>query len=109
MEQGFTYEASEQMLVIHLPKEVDHHNCTALKNETDLILAENYVTRMIFDFTDTQFMDSSGIGLVMGRYKLMQELNGKVTVRNPPNHIRKVMRLSGIDRLASISSGQEGI
>ena len=36
MEQDFTYEASEQMLVIHLPREVDHHNCTALKNETDL-------------------------------------------------------------------------
>ncbi len=72
MEQDFTYEASEQMLVIHLPREVDHHNCTALKNETDLILAENYVTRMIFDFTDTQFMDSSGIGVLLNRYKQMR-------------------------------------
>ena len=62
MEQDFTYEASEQMLVIHLPREVDHHNCAALKNETDLILAENYVTRMIFDFTDTSLWTAQESG-----------------------------------------------
>ncbi len=52
-------------------------------------------------------MDSSGIGLVMGRYKLMKEIGGKVTVRNPSVQIKKVMKISGIDRLASIQNSQE--
>ena len=51
MEQTtFTYEAREQMLVIHLPKELDHHNCRNLKRDTDLLLAENYINRIVFDF-----------------------------------------------------------
>ena len=56
MEQTtFTYEAREQMLVIHLPKELDHHNCRNLKRDTDLLLAENYINRIVFDFTHTSF------------------------------------------------------
>ena len=55
----FTYEAIDSALVIHLPKEVDHHNCLTLKYETDLLLAENYINRIIFDFSGTEFMDSS--------------------------------------------------
>ena len=46
----FTYEAIDSALVIHLPKEVDHHNCLTLKYETDLLLAENYINRIIFIF-----------------------------------------------------------
>ena len=102
MEQDFTYEASEQMLVIHLPREVDHHNCTALKNETDLILAENYVTRMIFDFTDTQFMDSSGIGMIMGRYRAMGMRGNCIRVTGVSVYIEKLLHLSGVYKFVEI-------
>ena len=96
----FTYEAREQTLVIHLPKELDHHNCRNLKSDTDLLLEENYINRIVFDFTHTSFMDSSGIGLVMGRFRLMQENDGKVVLQNLPAPIRKVMKLAGLDKLA---------
>jgi len=77
MEQTtFTYEAREQMLVIHLPKELDHHNCRNLKRDTDLLLAENYINRIVFDFTHTSFMDSSGIGVLLNRYKQMANQGG---------------------------------
>ena len=46
----FTYEAINSALVIHLPKEVDHHNCLTLKYETDLLLAENYITGLFLIF-----------------------------------------------------------
>ena len=49
-EQTFTYEARGQVLVIHLPKELDHHNCRNLKYETDLLMAENYINKVVFDF-----------------------------------------------------------
>ena len=72
----FTYEAINSALVIHLPKEVDHHNCLTLKYETDLLLAENYINRIIFDFSGTEFMDSSGIGVILNRYKQMEGSSG---------------------------------
>ena len=58
-EQTFSYEAHGQTLVIHLPKELDHHNCRNLKYETDLLLSENYISKVVFDFSRTEFMDSS--------------------------------------------------
>ena len=100
MEDSFVYEAKGPTLIIHLPKEFDHHNCRNLRYETDLLMAENYVSRIIFDFTRTRFMDSSGIGLIMGRYKLMQESGGRLLVRQVPRPLRKVMKLAGLDKLA---------
>ncbi|WP_407716908.1 STAS domain-containing protein [Negativibacillus massiliensis] len=47
-------------------------------------------------------MDSSGIGLVMGRFRLMQETGGKVILQNLPAPLRKVMKLAGLDKLAEI-------
>lgn len=50
-------------------------------------------------FSGVEFMDSSGIGLVLGRYRLMQEMNGKLVLRAMPPHIRRVMRVAGIASL----------
>lgn len=96
MGQEFTYEASEQVLVIHLPREVDHHNCAILKNETDLLLAENYVRRMIFDFTRTEFMDSSGIGVLLSRYKQMKGSGGSVAYYGAGRQVKRILSIGGI-------------
>lgn len=84
-----------------LSGEIDHHCAAFLRQEIDSAIRENNPQNLILDFSDVGFMDSSGIGLVMGRYKLMNENGGKVYINNPPPHIKKVMRLSGIERLAS--------
>lgn len=85
-----------------LSGEIDHHCAAALRQEIDNAIRENNPQSLVLDFSDVGFMDSSGIGLVMGRYKLMSEIGGKVCIGNPPPHIKKVMKLSGIERLATI-------
>lgn len=92
----------DSKIIALLSGEIDHHNAKTLRQDIDFALRENQPEELILDFSEVGFMDSSGIGLVMGRYKLMQEIGGSLIVRNPPAHIKKVMRLSGIDRLASI-------
>lgn len=92
----------DNKVIALLSGEIDHHNAKLLRQDIDFSLRENQPEELIMDFSEVGFMDSSGIGLVMGRYKLMQEIGGSLVVRNPPAHIKKVMRLSGIDRLASI-------
>ena len=100
MEQTtFTYEAREQMLVIHLPRELDHHNCRNLRYETDLLLSENYITRIIFDFSQTEFMDSSGIGVLLNRYKQMAGSGGSVVLYGAGTQVRRIRHAGGLARL----------
>lgn len=99
MQESFTYEARGQVLVIHLPKELDHHNCRNLKYETDLLLAENYINRVVFDFTKTEFMDSSGIGILLNRYKQMTANGGKVALCGVNARVRRILTIGGIGRL----------
>lgn len=96
---SFTYEAKGQVLIIHLPKELDHHNCRNLKYETDLLLSENYITKMIFDFSKTEFMDSSGIGILLNRYKQMERSGGKVAIYGAGIQIVRVLTIGGISKL----------
>lgn len=99
MEQEFMYEAKGQVLVIHLPKELDHHNCRNLKYETDLLLAENYITKIVFDFSKTVFMDSSGIGILLNRYKQMERSGGKVAICGAGAQILRVLAIGGMGKL----------
>ncbi len=98
-EQTFSYEAHGQTLVIHLPKELDHHNCRNLKYETDLLLSENYISKVVFDFSRTEFMDSSGIGILLNRYKQMAGSGGTVTSYGVNAQEGRVLAIGGIGRL----------
>ena len=96
MEQSFIYEAKGQKLIIHLPAERDHHNCRNLRYETDLLMAENYVNRIIFDFSRTTFMDSSGIGVLLNRYKQMKAGGGSVRFYGAGAQIMRVLKVGGM-------------
>lgn len=85
--------------------EIDHHAARGLREEIDAAVIKTSPRVLYIDFRDVSFMDSSGIGLVMGRYSLMKSLGGEVRVTNVPSHIRRVMRVSGLDRLAVIENG----
>lgn len=95
-------EKIEDILYVYLDGELDHHIAKDIRMQIDKTMEEMQPKEVVLDFSSVTFMDSSGIGLVMGRYKLMQELGGSVIIQNPPAHIKKVMQLSGMDRLAKI-------
>lgn len=105
--QTFTYEARGQVLVIHLPKQLDHHNCRNLKYETDLLLAENYVNKVVFDFSRTEFMDSSGIGILLNRYKQMARSGGTVTIYGVNAQVGRVLAIGGIGKLMALFDSKE--
>lgn len=108
MEQSFIYEAKGQTLIIHLPENLDHHNCRNLGYETDLLMAENYITRIVFDFSKTQFMDSSGIGIMLNRYKQMKASGGKVTFYGARPQVQRVLKIAGIPGLMGQFETKEG-
>lgn len=72
------YQVQENYLTIFLPSELDHHNAEEIRKESDRLIEHNHIRYVIFDFQDTNFMDSSGIGVIMGRYKRVYLLGGEV-------------------------------
>lgn len=88
--------------VARLSGEIDHHNARELRTELDRYIITAQPRELAMDFGNITFMDSSGIGLIMGRSKLMKECGGRLEVRNTQPYIRRVLRLSGIERIVSI-------
>ena len=86
-------------LIVKIPKEVDHCFTEELREFVDKKIQTENIKVLEFDFKDTEFMDSSGIGLLMGRFKLMRALNGTVCITNAGRRIRKVLMLSGIHKI----------
>lgn len=95
---------SDEIMTANLLGEIDHHTAREIREEIDEMAGRVNPSQLVLDFRDVTFMDSSGIGLVMGRYALMQELEGALVVENMPEHIKKVMKLAGLDRLANMES-----
>ena len=92
-----------------LSGDLDHHTARIMRSSIDREITEKRPKRLIIDFSGVSFMDSSGIGLIMGRYKLMSEQGGTVIVSRPPVYIKKVLRLAGVDRLAPIADSLDGL
>ena len=85
-----------------LKGEIDHHNAKSLRAELDHYIVPVPPERFAIDFGGITFMDSSGIGLVMGRYRVLQKRHAQIDIINVSPQIRKVMQLSGIGKLARI-------
>lgn len=96
------YDANASALVVSLGGEIDHHSAAPLRTEIDAAIYEHVPRTLILDFSEVTFMDSSGIGLIMGRYKILQPLGGEILLLNPAPHINRVLRLAGMERLAKI-------
>ncbi len=102
MDVKITADKKHRQLTAQIIGELDHHTAKYIRGNIDMAIKENNPQTLIIDFSEVTFMDSSGIGLVMGRYKIMNELSGIVMIANPPPYIRRVMQLSGIDKLCKI-------
>ena len=94
--------AKGELLTVMLEGEIDHHTAKTIREQIDEAIEFNMPSLLILDFGRVSFMDSSGIGLVMGRYRILQKNNAKMNLVNLPSNIYKVMKLAGIERLAKI-------
>lgn len=99
-----TIKKKNDELFACLKGEIDHHTAPELREAIDeaLSLSER-ATVLVLDFSEVSFMDSSGVGLVMGRYRYATTLGKKVRVENLDDRNYKIMKMSGIEKIAEIS------
>ncbi|MBO4980149.1 MAG: anti-sigma factor antagonist [Clostridia bacterium] len=93
-----------QTLTVTLKGEIDHHSAVKMRSGIDKLLEESRPSTLILDLGSIEFMDSSGLGLIMGRYKKMNELGGELIVCNPSDSILKIFRLAGLGRFIKIQT-----
>lgn len=102
------YELNEGRLTISMPKELDHHSAEQLRQEADLLIDSYRVRSLVFDFSGTEFMDSSGIGVLIGRCRNMNYCGGKVQARHMNERIRKIFHISGLHNLMETEDAEDG-
>lgn len=98
------YEKKDKLLLINFTEEIDHHTTEKIRRRADYEI-ERYVPRkVIFDFNKVSFMDSAGIGLIIGRYKVAKLFGGDVEIVNARPSVKKVLEMSGITRIIKINN-----
>ncbi len=94
---------SDGILTAFVQGEIDHHSAVGIRTEIDRRIQKDKPDVLRLDYSNVTFMDSSGIGLIMGRYKLISAYSGKIEVVNVPVNMARVVRLSGIEKLGKIT------
>ncbi len=100
------FESSGDELLVFIKGEIDHYSAVWVRGEIDEEIAKRHPKTLVLVLAGIDFMDSSGIGLVMGRYARMQSIGGKLTVRAPSDRVERILRLAGIERIVNIEKGE---
>ncbi len=95
----FEYEKERNTLTVRLRDELDHNASIALRNGLDSLLADRQIRHLVLDLKELKFMDSSGIGFIIGRYKLMAKRGGSLKIKNVDRRMDRIFEMAGLYRL----------
>ncbi len=98
----FLCDTAGSILSIRIRGEIDHHTASSIRKGIDATLFEKRPKKLLLDLSAVSFMDSSGLGLIMGRLSVMKELSGEMVVWNPSPETRSILNLAGMERLLRI-------
>lgn len=93
------YEKRKNTLTVRLSGELDHSVAASIRQELDALIAQTDAKKLVFDLKGLDFMDSSGIGLIIGRYKVMAQRGGSVAVHGPGARVDQIFRMAGLYQL----------
>ena len=93
----------DKLLILKITDEIDDHNVQNIRRKADYEIERHMPRKVIFDFDSVTFMDSSGIGLIIGRYKFTNMLGGKLEVANLTQNVKKIFEMSGILKLIPVT------
>ena len=109
MKKGCMFEAERkgEILELTLCGEIDHHSAGTIRAEMDHRILAEQPKKTVLNLGGIEFMDSSGLGLIMGRYALMQRLGGELTLRNPNERLVKIFELANLGRIVRIEKEEK--
>lgn len=96
---GVEFSENGKTLVVFISGEIDHHSASDLRTQIDDAIKNKNVENLVIDLSRIAFMDTSGIGLIMGRFKISKSLGISMKVVNVPKNLERIIKLSGIQNL----------
>ncbi len=97
--QAAEYEIRGDVLLIRLKADLDHHTSVRIRESADALLGRSGVKNILFDFSAVDFMDSSGIGVIMGRYRQVIFKGGRIGVTGVKANVERIFKVSGIYKI----------
>ena len=104
---GYTIETKRSNLIVHFYGELDHHITEIARLKIDQKYSENNLKNIILDLSQLSLMDSSGIGLIMGRYKNVTEKKGKMAIVSSNVYIDRIIKMSGLLKIIKVFANIE--
>ena len=98
----FEYLKQDKLLVVRISEEIDHHSAEIIRRKIDDEITRYMPRKVILDFDKVTFMDSAGIGMIIGRYKVIKMLGGSLEIINVKKNIKKVLEMSGITKIIKL-------
>ena len=103
------YVPRDKLLTLKISEEIDE-NCTdKLRRKIDNEITRFLPRKVIFDFSNVSFMDSAGIGMLLGRYKVIKMLGGQLELMNVNKQVEKVFEISGILKIIPLVNNEENV
>lgn len=96
------YEVKGDTTVVRVSGEIDHHSAVSVRAGIDRYLMEERPQKVMLELSGVDFMDSSGLGLMMGRLALVKQYGGSLSILNPSPAVLKIMKLAGMERMVSV-------
>ena len=94
--------SAQDKLIVSLDGEIDHHSAAEIREGLDKMIAVNRPKIMVLELSGIDFMDSSGLGLVLGRYRRLNEMGSQMVIKNPGARTKKILAMAGVDKLIKI-------
>ena len=101
-----THTNEGERLILKLSGEIDHHSALSLRQTADELIYRHRPKCAVIDLSSIEFMDSSGLGFIMGRYALQKKLGGEIMLLNPNIRIQKIIALAGLERIIKIERSE---
>jgi stage II sporulation protein AA (anti-sigma F factor antagonist) len=96
------FERKKGTLIAYLDGDIDHHSSRDIKEKIDYELLKPITRNLVMDFENVSFMDSSGIGIIFGRYNNVKNFGGKMGIASLSDNLLRIIKLSGADRYVGI-------
>ena len=97
------YNEKDKLLILDITEEIDHHTTEKIWRKADFEIERCMPEKTIFDFNKVTFMDSAGIGMLLGRYKIARMFGGSVEMRNVNPNIKKIFDMCGLQKIIKVS------
>ena len=104
-----TYKEQDKLLLIRITEEIDEYSVQEIRRRIDYEIERYMPKEVIFDFDSVTFMDSAGIGLIIGRYKIANLLGARVEITNLSHSVKKIFEMSGILKLIPVINLEEKV